>query len=85
MFLPCHVAHRNLPIGRADVNIDNAEFRKLDPSSDPFNPYRDAELDLAYGTDPIIRLDVVVEALFLREIYAEYMPKEVKERVAKVF
>ena len=68
----------SVSLSRADVNIDSAEFRKLDPSSDPFNPHSDAELGLAYGTDPIVRLDVVVEALFLREIYAEYMPKEVK-------
>ncbi|NIA06588.1 MAG: hypothetical protein GWP14_02955 [Actinobacteria bacterium] len=67
-------------LSRADVNIDVRKFPKFDSSAEAFSPYDDAEEEgLVYGTDPVVRLDVDVEALFLRDIYVDYMPKAVKD------
>ena len=69
----------NVSLSREDVKIDTRKFpTKSDRYYEAFDPYEDAGRGLVYGTDPIVRLDVDVEALFLRDIYAEYMPKEVK-------
>ena len=70
----------NVSLSRADVNIDTRKFPRFDSAAEVFSPYDDAKDDgLVYGTDPVVRLDVDVEALFLRDIYVDYMPEEVKD------
>jgi len=70
----------DVSLSRVDVDIDSRKFPRFESSTELFSPYKDAEDDgLVYGTDPVVRLDVDAEALFLRDIYDDYMPKEVKD------
>ena len=69
----------NVSLSRADVEIDDREFPRFDMIAEIFDPYQDAKEGLVYGTDPVVMLDVDVEALFLKDIYAEYMPAAVKD------
>ena len=72
----------NVSISRADVEVDAREFPKFDSADRTFNPYQDAKGEgLVYGADPVVRLDIDAEALFLRSIYAESMVKEVKDEL----
>ena len=72
----------NVSISRADVEVDASEFPKFDSSDKGFNPYEDAKGEsLVYGADPVVRLDIDAEALFLRGLYAESMVKEVKDQL----
>ena len=68
----------NVSLSREDVKIDALNFPKFDRSYETFDPYDDAEKGLVYGSDPIVRLDVDAEILFLKDIYAQYMPDDVK-------
>ena len=71
-------------LSRADVDINTREFPKFDSSTQVFNPYSDAKDEgLVYGTDPVVRLDVDVEAIFLKELYAEFMPSDVKKMLSQ--
>ena len=69
----------NISFSRADLEIDDHEFAKFDRSAEIFDPYLDAKEGLVYGSDPVVMLDVNVEALFLKDIYGEYMPPAVKD------
>ena len=66
-------------LSREDVKIDALNFPKSDRSYETFDPYDDAEKGLLYGSDPIVRLDVDAEILFLKDICAQYMPNDVKQ------
>ncbi len=70
----------NVSLSREDVEIAKRDFKPFDRSYN-FNPGEDADEDLVYGTDPIVRLDIDAELLLLREIYAEDMPEQVKKTV----
>jgi hypothetical protein len=70
----------DVSLSRVDVDIDSRKFPRFESSTELFSPYKDAEDDgLIYGTDPVVKLDVDAEALFLKDIYADYMPKEVRD------
>ena len=68
----------NVSLSRQDVEIDSSKFEKFNKESEDFNPRQDAARGLIYGTDPVVKLDVDAEVLFLREIYAESMPEQIK-------
>ena len=68
----------NVSLSRHDVEIDSSKFEKFNKESEDFNPRQDAARGLIYGTDPVVKLDVDAEVLFLREIYAESMPEQIK-------
>lgn len=72
-----------LSLSRQDVLVDRTKFKQFNTGEPPFDPDRDAEEDLIYGSDPIVKLNVNVEALFLREIYAEHMPTKIKDDLEK--
>jgi len=69
----------NVSLSRQDVEIDPTKFREFRRRFDHFNPRQDAEKGLIYGTDPVVKLDVEAEILFLRKIYEKSMPKQVKK------
>ncbi len=70
----------NVSLSREDVEIDKRDFESFDISEN-FNPGKDADEDLVYGTDPIVRLDIDAELLLLREVYTEDTPEQVKKTV----
>lgn len=72
----------NMSLSRADVEIDARKFPEFDSSTKSFDPYSDAEAGLIYGPDPIVRLDVDVEALFVKDFYDQYMPQYIKQTLA---
>ena len=67
----------NVSLSREDVEINKREFLRFD-RSESFNPRKDAAEDLVYGTDPIVRLNVDAELLFLRELYSKDTPEQIK-------
>ena len=74
----------NLSLSRQDVEINKPEFKKSESDkSKSFNPRNDAAENLVYGTDPIVRLDVDAEVLFLRELYGKDTPEQIKETWAQ--
>ena len=70
----------NISLSREDVQINKSDFASFDKTEN-FSPSRDAKVDLVYGTDPIIRLNIDAELLLLREVYSEDMPGQVKKAV----
>jgi hypothetical protein len=70
----------NISLSREDVEINKSRFASFDKSEN-FSPSRDAKVDLVYGTDPIIRLNIDAELLLLREVYSKDMPAQVKKAV----
>ena len=78
------LAHRNLytilsvSIARQDLSVDGKKLPR-DNRAGRFDPVSDAREDLLYGPDPVVRIDVAAEALFLRSLYGEMMPKSVND------
>ena len=65
-------------LSREDIAIDTSEFPRFSSKNESFSPNEDMVDDLIYGGDPVVRLDIEAEALFLKDVYAQIMPEEVK-------
>lgn len=81
------LAHRNLytilsvSVSRQDLSVDSKKLER-DARAPQFDPVLEARDDLLYGSDPVVRIDVAAEALFLKSVYGEMMPKSVKDALS---
>lgn len=82
------LAHKNLytilsvSISRQDVVVDPRKFT-MSSRITQFNPRQQAGEELLYGPDPVVRLDIAAEALFLRSLYGEMIPQMVREALSE--